>query len=78
MFQVINILKFSGIEVPNLAVDIALKMIFANAFFNPIFYGLCRSNYRKGYMYVGQMLCCVITCGVAISLPGGEKLFPEI
>ena len=64
-------MNWFNIKVHPLIIDVSLKLIFANAFLNPIFYGLCRSNYRKGYVYVAQMACSVLTCGIVIEKPGG-------
>ena len=64
-------MNWFNIKVHALIIDVSLKLIFANAFLNPIFYGLCRSNYRKGYVYVAQMACSVLTCGIVIEKPGG-------
>lgn len=69
--QAVIVLEVVGVTAHPMVEDIAIKLVFANAMLNPIFYGLCRRNYRKGYDYVSQLFCYRITCG-CIKKPGGE------
>ena len=61
-----------GVSVKDGIQDAALKVVFFNAALNPIFHGLCRRNYRKGYDYLTQLFCYRATCGF-FSKPGGKR-----
>ena len=58
-------------SVHDIAFDIAVKLVFSNIILNPVFYGLCRSNYRKGYEYVLHMIVHFLFCGL-VKKPGGR------
>ena len=70
-FQVVLILSLANVTINQVVDDVALKLVFANAMLNPVFYGLCRKNYRKGYSYITQLFFHYLSCGV-VDKPGGK------
>ena len=67
-----NVLMWTSVHVPVIAFDIGVKLVFLNVALNPVFYGLCRNNYRKGYNYVLHLVVHYLSCGI-IHKPGGFK-----
>ncbi|ELU11884.1 hypothetical protein CAPTEDRAFT_192914 [Capitella teleta] len=76
LFQIVQVLSATGMAISNSARNAALKLVYCNAMINPIFYGMCRKNYRKGYRYVAAMTAHVVSCG-CLNKPGDDKLFFE-
>ncbi len=68
--QILNILLWAGARVSARAFDVSVKLVFTNVILNPVFYGLCRSNYRKGYLYVIHLVGHYVSCGL-LGRPGG-------
>ena len=66
-------LLLAEVQVPESVKDVALRLVLSNVVLNPIFHGLCRKNYRKGYRYVIALLCHYLTCRL-VKKPGGEQL----
>lgn len=67
------VLSLADISMSPILEDLSLKLIFLNAVINPLFYGLCRKNYRKGYDFVTQSFCHYLSLG-CIEKPGGKLL----
>jgi hypothetical protein len=72
--KIIELLSISQVVLTDGAKTAALKFVYINAMVNPIFYGICRKNYRKGYSYVAAMLAHFITCG-CLDKPGGKYMY---
>ncbi len=68
-----NVVQWADVDVNGIAFDIGVKLVFSNIILNPIFYGVCRSNYRKGYGYVLHMFAHYLFCGL-VKRPGGKEI----
>ena len=64
-------------SVSDLTKDFAAKVVLVNVVLNPIFYGLCRKNYRKGYRYTGLILGHYLFCGIVDKPIGTPEIFSD-
>ena len=70
----VNFYAMVNVAVCPIVEDLALKLIFANALLNPLFHGLCRAKYRKGYVYMSHSLLHCI-CFPCVDKPGGMNSY---